>query len=336
MPLRRGAGIALGIVLAVAVVLASLYFALAIHYWIGWPDAVRNVGAFAFPAAMLALWFAPGRRRGARRILVAAAFLALGTAYAVKLPAAQDWVALQGEHAFATFDGDMVTITNLRDAVHRPGAPSEPRWITARFDLSTLEGVDLIIQPFGGVKALAHVMLSFRFADGRHVVVSMEARQAKGAAFDPVAGFFRRDQLYPELGTERDLIWERLARTPPDEVQIYPVKASAEAVGIYFRRILDFVNASHRQPRFYSTLGESCMTTLMNLAPESFAHVPWRDLRRWIPGYSLSLFQQLGLVDGDLSADDLARQARLRPGIRPPAEFSSDAAWSAHIRAHRP
>ncbi|MEP9351523.1 DUF4105 domain-containing protein [Xanthobacter sp. KR7-225] len=332
----RGAGIALGITLAIAVVLASLYFALAIHYWIPWPAPVRTFGALAFPAAMLALWFAPGRRRRTRRVLVAVAFLALGTAYAAKLPAEQDWVALQSEQAFATFDDDTVTIANLRDALHRPGAPSEPRWITARFDLSTLEGVDLIIQPFGGVKALAHVMLSFRFADGRHVVVSMEARQAKGAAFDPVAGFFRRDQLYPELGTERDLIWERLARTPPDEVQIYPVKASAEAVRIYFRRILDFVNASHRQPRFYSTLRESCMTTLMNLAPESFAQVPWRDLRRWIPGYSLSLFQQLGLVDGDLGADDLAREARLRPSIRPPAEFPADAAWSAHIRARRP
>jgi hypothetical protein len=331
MVLRRGAAIAL----AIAVVLLSLYFALAIHYWLPWPAPVRTSGAIAFPLAVLALWFLPGRRRTARRIAAAAALIAIGTAYATKLPPEQDWVALQAEQAHASIAGDTITISNLRDAVHRPGAPSEPRWITERFDLSTLEGADLIIQPFGGVKALAHIMLSFRFADGRHVVVSMEARQAKGAAFDPVAGFFRRDQLYPELGTERDLIWERLARTPPDEVQIYPVKASPEAVRIYFRRIIDFVNESHRQPRFYSTLRESCMTTLMNLAPESFAHVPWRDIRRWIPGYSLSLFQQIGLVDGTLDADALARQARLRDGIRPPLEFATDAAWSRYIRDGR-
>lgn len=330
--MRRGAGVALD----VAVVLLSLYFALAIHYWLPWPAAVRTFGAPAFAAATLALWFRPGRRRTARRLLAACALLAIGTAYAAKLPPEQDWVALQAEQAHATIAGDTITIFNLRDAVHRPGAPAEPRWITRSFDLATLDGVDLIIQPFGGVKALAHVMLSFRFADGRHVVVSMEARQAKGAAFDPVAGFFRRDQLYPELGTERDLIFERLARTPPDEVQIYPMKASPEAVRVYFRRVIDFVNASHRQPRFYSTLRESCMTTLMNLAPESFAHVPWRDLRRWIPGYSLTLFQQLGLVDGDLGAEELARQARLPDGLRPPSEFDSDAAWSRYIRDRRP
>lgn len=328
MLLKRGAGLALG----VAVLLLSAYFALAIHYWLPWPEWIRTWGALAFVIAMPALWLVPGRWKKRRRLLVAAAFLGLGTAYFTKVPVEQDWVALQAKHSYATISGNQVTITNFRDALHSPGAPSEPRWITETFDLSKLVGADIILQPFGSLKAMAHVMLSFHFADGRHVVVSMEARRAEGAVFDPVAGFFRRDQLYPELGTERDLFWERLARTPPDEIQIYPVQASQEAVETYFRRILDFVNASYHRPRFYSTVWESCMTTLINLAPESFASVPWYDLRRWIPGYSLSLFQQIGLVDGRLSADALTKESRLRDGITPPSAFPTDAAWSAYIR----
>ena len=75
------------------------------------------------------------------------------------------------------------------------------------------------------------------------------------------------------------------------------------------------------------------MTTLINIAPESFASVKWYDLRRWIPGYSL-LFQQMGLIDDSLPPDKLARKHRLRDGIRPPSLFPTDEAWSAYLRGN--
>ena len=318
------------------VVLAGLYLGLAIHYWIAWPAGVRQVGSFAFPLAVIALWFAPGPWRGGRRAVAIAGLAALFVAFFSTQPIQQDWVALQQHNPTAKIDGNTVTIANFRDALHRPGEAPVPRWTTATFDLSTLTGADLIIQPFGNMKALAHVMLSFGFADGRHVVVSIEARQAKGVAFDPLAGLFRRDPIYPEIGSERDLIWNRLARTPPDEVQIFPIHRDRAAIRAYFERILAFINKVDARPIFYSTLRESCMTTLMNLAPESFAAVPWHDIRRWIPGYALSLFQQLGLVDDAMSPEEMARAHGLREGVRSPEAFASDAAWSAYLRAKLP
>lgn len=327
-----------GAVLGVAVAVVSLFCALAIHYWVSWPLGARVVGAWLFPAVVLGLWFIPGPRRGGaglavRRGAALALIAGLLTAYALKTPVERDWVDLQAHTASVALDGDRVTIRNYRDAVHQGGRPSVPRWTTETFHLSQLEGADLIIQPFGGVKALAHVMLSFRFADGRHVVVSMEARQAKGARFDALAGFFRHDQLYPELATERDLFWERLSRTPPDEIEIYPIRKSPDVLRVYFQRILRFANAVDERPIFYSTLSESCMTTFINLAPESFAAVPWYDLRRWMPGYSLSLFQQLGLVEASLSTEDVREAHRLRADIRPPSDFPTAAAWSLYVRS---
>lgn len=321
------------VVAGVLIVGFSCYLGLAIHYWIPWPVPLRQAGSILFPLLVCGLWFVPGPWRALRRGAALCAVVALFTAFLLKEPAEQDWIALQAHNPTAEIDGDQVTIRNFRDALHRPGEPSVPRWINATFDLSTLTGADLIIQPFGDMKALAHVMLSFRFADGRHVVVSIEARQAKGGGFDALAGFFRRDPIYPEIGTERDLIWNRFARTPPDEVQIYPVHASAAAVRLYFERVLGFINRVDARPIFYSTLRESCMTTLMNLAPESFASVPWHDIRRWIPGYSLSLFQQLGLVDDGMTPEEMARRHGLRNGIRAPESFPSDAAWSAYLRS---
>lgn len=320
------------IVSGVAVAGLGLFCALAIHYWLGWPDWVRRAGSWTFPAVIWALWFIPGGWLWRRRAVALALVAALLAAYLAKEPIERDWIDLQDRTASVVRDGDRATIVNFRDAVHRPGEPPEPRWTTATFDLSQLDGVDLIIQPFGGVKALAHVMLSFGFSDGRHVVVSIEARRVKGGRFDALAGLFRHEQVYPELGTERDLFWQRLARVPPDEIQIYPVLAPREAMRTYFERVLAFVNEVHERPRFYSTLRESCMTTLMNLAPESFLSVPWHDIRRWVPGYSLSLFQQVGLVDGTLPADELRQTRRLRDGITPPWRFPTDAAWSAYLR----
>jgi hypothetical protein len=190
------------------------------------------------------------------------------------------------------------------------------------------------MQPFGDLKAMEHVMLSFGFADGSHVAVSMEARRTSWEKFDPLAGFFRHDQIYPVIGTERDVLWKRLAKVPPEEMQFYQIHKNPEAVRAYFRRVLAFANEVNDHPMFYSTIRESCMTTLINIAPESFASVRWYHMRRWIPGYSLSLFQQMGLIDDSLPPDELARKHRLRNGIGPPTDFPTNEAWSAYLRGN--
>ena len=314
------------------VALATLYLAFAIHYWLGWPELVRTAGPFALAATVAALWLPTGRWRRLRRLAAAALLGTLAIAYAVKAPVPQDWIPLQARNVTATFDGDRAVLTNFSDALHRPGEPSIPRWIEKTFDLSQLEAADLILQPFGNLEAFEHVMLSFRFTDGEHVVVSMEARRAVNARFDALAGFFRHDELFPMIGSERDLLWARMARTPPDELQFYPLQRDADELRVYFRRVLSFADGVAHEPKFYSTATESCLTTLIRIAPETFAHVPWWDLRRWVPGYSLGLFQDLGLVSDDLPPEDLAKRQTIRGAVEPPGAFVDDGSWSHHIR----
>jgi hypothetical protein len=134
------------------------------------------------------------------------------------------------------------------------------------------------------------------------------------------------------IGTERDQIWQRLAKIPPNEVQLYAVRKNPEEIRAYLRRVLMLANEVAERPRFYSTLMESCMTTLIGIAPELFYEVKWYDIRRWVPGYSLSLFQQLGLIESDLPPAEMVERHRLRSGIEPPWLFPSDAAWSAYLR----
>ncbi len=314
------------------VALAVIYLGLAIYYWLGWPQWVRNYGSVAFVLAMALFWFLPAGAGWARRLGVLSCMAILTIAYVSKTPVEQNWVPLHERHVSAVIDGDIARLDNFRDAIHRVNEPSTPRWTQRTLDLSQLRSAELILQPFGDFRALEHLMLSFGFSDGRHVVISMEARRTSWASFDTLAGFFRHDQIYPIIGSERDLVWKRIARDPPFEMQFYPLAAEPAAIRAYFVRALKFANQVKERPQFYSTIRESCMTTVIKLAPQTFAAVPWYDIRKWIPGYSLSLFQDLGLVDDSLPADELARLRKLRSGIRDPADFPDDPAWSAYLR----
>lgn len=326
--LRRG----FSVLFAPVVLLLIVFFGLAIHYWLGWPDWVRTYGSVGFVGTALLLWFVPWTGRRFARAGVGLALVGLALAYSLKSPVEQAWVPLHERRVAAQFEGSLVRVSNFRDAVHTTGEPAVPRWGERVLDLDRLESADLILQPFGRSKATEHVMLSFRFDDGQHVAVSMEARRTSWESFDVLAGFFRHDQIYPVIGTERDLLWKRLARDPPFEMYFYRLDAEPEALREYLRRILAFADSLNANPQFYSTITDSCMTTLIKLAPEVFDRVPWTDYRRWVPGYSLGLLQEIGLVSQAVAAEELAERSRLRSGIRNPEEFPDDAAWSAYLR----
>ncbi len=310
----------------------TLYAAGAVYYWLGWPDWLRTGGAVILAVACLVVWFAPWSHRPGRRVVCLSCLAVLFVAYFTKAPVDRTWDPRHEKRVTAEIDGNVITLSNFRDAVHRIGEPAQVRWTTRTVDLGQLESAELIMQPFGSLKALEHVMMSFRFADGRHVAVSVEARRVAGGKFDALAGFFRHDELYPVIGTERDILGKRLAQRPPAEMQIYPLKASPEALRTYFRRIVDLANQIDESPQFYSTISDSCMTTLVKLAPEVFDTVPITDIRRWIPGYSLGLLQDLGLIDNSLPPDRNAEKHRLRSGVASPEDFPDDPSWSAALR----
>lgn len=313
-------------------VAAVLYAGGAVYYWLGWPGWVRTGGAIVLVVGGLFVWFAPLHHRRALRWTCVVCLAVLFTGYFAKTPIARTWDPRHEKRVTAHYDGDLITFSNFRDAVHRIDEPALVRWTKRTIDLSQLQSAELIMQPFGSLKALEHVMMSFRFSDGRHVAVSMEARRVAGGKFDALAGFFRHDELYPVIGTERDILGKRLAQRTPSEMQIYPLKATPEALRTYFKRIVDLANQIDKHPQFYSTISDSCMTTLVKLAPEVFDNVPITDIRRWIPGYSLSLLQELGVIDNSLPPEENAEKHRLRSGVASPEDFPDDPSWSAALR----
>ena len=324
------------VIAGLLLLLLALWMAAGIYFWLGWPEAFRTALAIITIPFLLILWFLPRSvatpprwiRRGVVLVLIAVFF----TAYFSKSPYPRDWVPLHDELALAQIDSDLVTISNFRRALHYPdGRAPDIVWEERTFDLSQLTGAEIILQPFGESELTVHVLVTFTFADGNNLAASVEARRVTWEYFDALAGFFRSEQLYIVLGSETDLFGKRLANE--EELQIYQTQANLPLVRAYLETLLSFTNDIHTEPAFYSTISESCLTTLLKLSPEFNQQVSLFDYRRWVPGYALGLFQEIGLVDNSISETELKASATLDPTVTQPFEYEgSEQEWSAYIR----
>ena len=126
--------------------------------------------------------------------------------------------------------------------------------------------------------AIAHVMVSFAFADAPALAISIETRKEVGEPYSTVLGFFRRYELVYVVADERDLIGVRtnVRADPPEDVYLYRVAMPKEAAR---RLLLEYVrqmNELREHPRFYNTATTNCTTMVLvnnrvngaGLAPE--------------------------------------------------------------------
>ena len=73
--------------------------------------------------------------------------------------------------------------------------------------------------------------MSWEFADGQHLAISIETRKERGEEYSAVRGFFRQYELYYVVADERDVIGVR-TNYRGEDVYLYRLKtppASARA-----------------------------------------------------------------------------------------------------------
>ena len=160
---------------------------------------------------------------------------------------------------YATRDGDLVTLHNVRNFDYRTEQDFVARYDDRTFDLRQLDAVDLIAVYWAG-EAIAHIMVSFGFG-GEHVAFSIETRKEKGEAYSSIAGFFKRYELIYVVGDERDLIGVRTNYRRPEElVYLYRTRMSPENARRLFLEYVEKINQLKEQPEFYNTLTTNCTT----------------------------------------------------------------------------
>jgi hypothetical protein len=288
--------IVVGCLIAVIVAAMTVWGAGAIYYSPLPSETLRATLATGLVVATLLAFALRRSRRGTLiRFLVTFAILVL---LFFQIPASndRDWQAEVARTPHATFNGDMMTIHNVRNFDYRTETDFDPRWETRSYDLSKLDSVDIIAVYWAG-KAIAHVMLSFGFAGKDYLAVSIETRKEKGESYSTLAGFFRNYELYYVVADERDVIRVRTTyRQPQEDVYIYRVTGPGRNLRRVFLDYIKSINELHDRPAYYNTLTTNCTTSILfhtRMNPES-PPMSWKIL---LSGYLPDYLYELGRLD---------------------------------------
>jgi len=296
------------------------------------PESVRAVAAGAFAVfTILAFSFLP--RRG-RTVLGFIAVFALLVALFFRIPASneRDWQAEVAVTPYATINGDLITIHNVRNFAYRTEADFTPRWEMRTYDLSKLDSVDLIAVYWAG-KAIAHIMVSFGFAGKDYLAVSIETRKEKGESYSTLAGFFRQYELYYVVADERDVIRVRTTyRQPQEDVYVYRTNAPVKNIRRIFLDYLKSMNELHERPAYYNTLTTNCTTSVLfhtRMNPES-PPLSWKIL---VSGYVPDYLYELGRIDTSRPFAELGKMSLVNARAH---AADQDPAFSQRIREGLP
>lgn len=220
------------------------------------------------------------------------------------------WAPDQARLATASIDGDQLHIHNLRNAHYRSLDDFDVHWEERSYDLSQLDSVWFVVEPFANWRGPAHTFLSFGFADGRYLAISAEIRREQGESFSPLRGVLRQYELAYVIGDERDLIGLRAIHRK-DEVYLYPIQASPVQQRALLLDMLLRANALAQQPEFYNTLLNNCTSNIVDhiqaISPLriGFSH------RTVLPGYSDDLAFDLGLIRTELPRSQYRQAHRI-------------------------
>lgn len=210
--------------------------------------------------------------------------------------AMQRWRADMLILPYVEFRGDEVVLRNVRNCVYRTESDYDVRHYDMLFRLDAVRTVDFLVVPFKESDLLAHTMLSFGLDDGRHFIISVEARIGQDQDYSAVAGTTRQFPLMYIIGDERDLILLR-AKVRQVDVHLYRGRAEPQQVQDLLVDMLARVNKLQRQPEYYDTLTNNCTTNLVQhvnkLRP---GRIPY-DWRVLLPGHSDRLAYELGLLE---------------------------------------
>jgi len=294
-------------VFRLAVVAFAGWFALAAFYqapsaW-KWPTI-----AAGFLVGLMAILIVRRRPLLAGVLLLAAMLPVSYWWSSIKPSNDREWAVDVAHGVTATIAGDQITLHNVRNFQWRTTEDFDPIWQTGQYDLASLQSVDLLNSVWSNL-AIAHTLVSFGFADGRHVVFSAEIRKEQGEAFSEIGGFFKEFELVLIAAEESDIVRLR-TNTRRESVSLYPLRVSPQIARALFLSYLEKANALAAQPEFYQTITANCTTIVFKLARLINPGIPL-DWRIIVSGYLPDYLYDHGLIRTDLPLDQVRKQAEI-------------------------
>lgn len=227
-------------------------------------------------------------------------------------------------------DGDHVVLHNVRNFDWRTKTDYTQRWDTRTYDLRRLDSLDMILS-YWSMPAIAHVLISFGFDDGEHVVFSVEIRREKTESFSEIGGFFKEFELSVIACDERDVIRVRTNVRGEDDY-LYRIRMPVAEIRSLFLAYVSQANDVARKPRFYNTITANCTTIIYHMAKRIVGHLPL-DYRLLLSGYLPGYVYKVGGLDTRYSLEELRALGRVTERAK---ESDRRPTFSADIRAGIP
>lgn len=317
----------LGLALAVLAAAITLYwFWLAVGVHLAGTELMVARGAII--AAALLCWALMGQGKLLWLLVLTALGIVVAQVWFAYIPARgdRDW-ATELEHGVtADVTGSTVLLHNIRN-FDWTRTSFTPAWEERSVDADQITSVDVFTSVWGN-PLIAHLMVSFGFADGQHVVFSSEIRRTKDEEYSTLGGLVRQFELVLIAADERDVIHLR-TDARDEQVSLFPLTLPPEQRKTLFMGFVQLGNDLAAQPQWYNTLTANCTTVPWRLARSLGDALPldWRLVATAkIPGY----LHDRGVLRPDLDLTQIEARAAL-PVFGPlPAD---GAAYSRAIRA---
>lgn len=171
-------------------------------------------------------------------------------------------------------DGNLLTIANIRDFEYRSEHDYTPRYRTETYDLRTITGADFAACHWDGMETVCHTMMSFSFADGRHLVVSAETRLPEGEEQTAIGGLYKRYGILYLFGTEEDIFGLR-TNYRHEDLMLMPLKASPEHARTMLLNFVALQQAAATNHTAYNTVADNCSTGVINTFRTIAPNMPW-------------------------------------------------------------
>lgn len=215
----------------------------------------------------------------------------------------------------ATLQGNILTIHNVRNFTYRSENDYTPQWETRQYDISTLRNLDLFIS-YWGSPYIAHTILSWSFADGKHLAISVETRKSQGQVYSAVQGFFKQYNLIYVVADERDLVGLR-SNYRHEKLYYYRLRnVSPDDARSLLREYVKRINNLTDSPQFYNALTKNCTTTiLLNIKALDPNRIP-NDWRLLVNGYLDKFLYAHHFIRTDLPFGQLRQQSRIDQRLR--------------------
>lgn len=331
--LARVVGRLVGVLVVLA---AAVWGALALFYGNLLIEALRApvAGLFGLAGIVAAIVVLFSRRRWKAAGAFAVAFILLLAWWSTIRPSNdRDWQPEVAVLPYATINGDLITLHNIRNFEYRSETDFTPSYYDKTFDLRRLGSVDLIATHWMGPQ-IAHIMLSFGFAGRGYVAFSIETRKERSEEYSTVKGFFRQYELFYVVADERDVIRVRTnyRKQPPEDVYLYRVHGPIENGQRLFMEYVRQINRLKKHPEFYNTLTTNCTTNIFMHTRVNPGHLPfsWKVL---LSGYTPEYAYDNGRLNTSLPFEELKQRSRINEAAQL-ADRAPD--FSRRIRAALP